>query len=151
MRYSRLITIKYLKFTYNFASMCLKKTLQHCFLLYGSHECFTVQTGWLWETRDQPVYKANRQMKHHEALGWKRGEMSSHLCARKEVRVSLDSGNDLTQDYSIGKYISLKIERGKNEHTHTYSKRFSSSIVCCRFLKTETYLAYCEVFFFIIF
>lgn len=53
-------------------------------------------------------------MKHHKVTGWKLVEMSSHLCAWKEIRVGLDPGNDLTQDYSIGKYISLKIH---NTHT----------------------------------
>lgn len=37
--------------------------------------------------------------------------MSSHLCAGKEVRVSLDPCNDLTQDYTIGEYVGLKTDR----------------------------------------
>lgn len=36
---------------------------------------------------------------------------SSHLCAGKEVRVSLDPCDDLTQDYTVGEHVGLKTDR----------------------------------------
>lgn len=61
--------------------------------------------------------------------GGKKGErwMSGHLCTGEEVGVSLDPRNDLTQDDTIGEYVSLKTDGHTLRHANT---KKVSTLVC---------------------
>lgn len=51
----------------------------------------------------------------------------SHLCARKEIRISLDPGDDLTQDNTIGEHVSLKTD-GQMQMNHLKMQNMSKII-----------------------
>lgn len=71
-------------------------------------------------------------------------EASSHLSAGKEIRISLDPGDDLTQDNAVGEHIRLgTVER---KHLSHCNRQNVSKIISARSFEVENLLFFIFLF-----